>query len=54
MTLPSYESDKSLAEKFVSVFLKKIKTIRDTFCPSDTENGVHPLSDPSSSVVNYY
>ena len=38
MTLPSHESDKSLADQFASFF----KTIRDTFVSSGTDNGVHP------------
>ena len=46
MTLPSHESDKSLADQFASFFLNKIKTIRDTFVPSGTENDVHPPSYP--------
>ena len=44
MTLPSHESDKSLADQFVSFFLKKIKTIRDTLVHSGTEKDVHPPS----------
>ena len=46
MTLPSHQSDKSLADQFASFFLNKIKTIRDIFFPSGTENDVHPPSDP--------
>ena len=46
MTLPSHESDKSLADQFAFFFLNKIKTIRDTFIPSGTENDVPPPSDP--------
>ena len=36
MTLPSHESDMSLADQFASFFLNKIKAIRDTFIPSGT------------------
>ena len=46
VTLPSHESDKSLADQFASFFLNKIKTIRDTFVPSGTEYDVHPPSEP--------
>ena len=45
-TLSSHESDKSLVDQFASFFLNKIKTIRDTFVPSGTENDVNPPSDP--------
>ena len=45
MTLPSQESDKSLAHQFRSFFLNKMKTIRDAFDPSRTEYDVHPPSD---------
>ena len=46
MTLPSHESDKSLADQFASFFLNKIKIIKDSFVPTDTENDAHPLSYP--------
>ena len=42
--LPSRESD-----QFASFFSYKIKKIRDTF--ADTENGVHPPSDPPKISV---
>ena len=46
MTVPSHESGKSLAYQFASLFLNKIKTIRDTFVHSGTENDVYHRSDP--------
>ena len=45
MKFPSLKYHKSLADQFASFFLK-IKTTRDTFIPSGTENDVHPPSDP--------
>ena len=50
-TLPSHESEKSLADQFASFYSNKIKKIRDTFVPSDTENEVHPPSDPPEITV---
>ena len=50
-TLPSHESEKSLADQFASFFSNKIKKIRDTFPPSDTGNEVHPTSDPPKITV---
>ena len=44
--LPPHETDKALADQFASLFHNKIKTIRDTFIPSGTENNVCPSSDP--------
>ena len=46
MTLPCHKSDKSLADQFASFFLNKIKTIRDTFVPSGTQNDVYPPDPP--------
>ena len=46
MTLPSHESDKSLPDQFASIFLNKIKTIRETFIPSGTEYDADPPDDP--------
>ena len=45
MTLSCHESDKSLADQFSSFFMNQIKTIRETFLLSGTENDVHPPSD---------
>ena len=45
MSFPSHKADKSLADQFTSFFLNKIKTIRNTFVPSGTENDIHPPSD---------
>ena len=42
--LPPHQSDKTLADQFASFFHNRIKTIRDTFTPSGTEN-VRPSSD---------
>ena len=50
-TLPSHESEKSLADQFASFFSNKIKKIRGTFIPSGTENEVHPPSDPLKITV---
>ena len=46
-TLPSHESEKSLADQFASFFSKKIKKIRDTSAPSGAENEDHPTSGPT-------
>ena len=46
VTLSPHESDKTLADQFASFFHNKIKTIRDTFIPSNIEKKVHPSSDP--------
>ena len=45
-TLPSHESQKSLADQFASYFFNKIKNIRDNFGSIGTENDIHPPSDP--------
>ena len=45
-TLPSHESEKSLADQFASFFSNKIKTISDNFSSIGTENDIHPPSDP--------
>ena len=45
-TLPSHESQKSLADQFASYFSNKIKNIRDNFGSIGTENDIHPPSDP--------
>ena len=50
-TLPSHESEKSLADQFASFFSNKIKKIRDTFAPSGTEYEVHPPDPPKISVL---
>ena len=50
-TLPSHESERSLAHQFASCFLNKIKKIRDTFIPSGTKNEVHPPSNPPKITV---
>ena len=50
-TLPSHESEKSLADQFASFFSNKIKKIRDNFAPSGTEYDVHPPSDPPKITV---
>ena len=50
-TLPSHESEKSLADQFASFSSNKIKKIRDTFAPSGTENEVHLPSDPLKITV---
>ena len=46
VTLPPHKSDKALADQFASFFHNKIKTIKDTFIPSHTENEVHPFFNP--------
>ena len=51
MTLPSHESEKSLADQFASFFSNKIQKMRDTFTPSGTENEVHPPSHPPKITV---
>ena len=50
-TLPSHESEKSLADQFASFFSNKIKKIRDNFAPSGTKYNVHPPSDPPKIIV---
>ena len=45
-TLPSRESENSLAEQFASFFSNKIKIFRDNFASFGTENDIHPPSDP--------
>ena len=50
-TLPSHESEKSLADQFASFFTNKIKKIRDNFASSGTEYDVNPLSDPPQITV---
>ena len=49
-TLPSHESEKSLADQFASFFSNEITKIRDNFAPSGTEYNVHPPSDPKITV----
>ena len=41
-TLPSHESEKSLADQFPSFFSNKIKKIRDNFAYIGPENDIHP------------
>ena len=50
-TLPSHESEKSLADQFASFFTNKIKKIRDNFASSGTEYDVNPPSDPPQITV---
>ena len=51
-TLPSHESQKSLADQFASYFSNKINNIRDNFGSIGTENDIHPLSDPPKINVS--
>ena len=50
-TLPSHESEKSLADQFASFFSNKIKKIRDNFSPTGTEYDVHPPSNPPKITI---
>ena len=50
-TLPSHESEKSLADQFTFFFFNKIKKIRDNFAPTGTEYDVRPPSDPPKITV---
>ena len=50
-TLPSPESEKSLADQFASFFSNKIKKIRDNFAPSSTAYNVHPPLHPPKITV---
>ena len=50
-TLPTYESSKSLADRFSSFFSNKILKIREKFSSSESYNTVHPPSDPPKLTV---
>ena len=50
-TLPSHESEKSLADQFASFSSNKIKKIKDIFAPSGTEYAINPPSDPPKITV---
>ena len=51
MTLPSHQSNKSLAYQFAFFLLNKTKTIRDNFVTSGNENDVHPPSGPTKIIA---
>ena len=42
-TLPSHESEKSLADQFAFFFRKEIKKMRDTFTPFIPYQGMHGI-----------
>ena len=51
-TLPTYESSKSLADRFASFFSNKIMKICESFSSSESYNTVHPSFDPPKLTVS--
>ena len=50
-TLPTYESSKSLADRFATFFSNKIMKIRESFSSSESCNMVHSPFDPPKLTV---
>ena len=50
-TLPTYESSKSLADRFATFFSNKIMKICESFSSSESCNTVHPRFDPTKLTV---
>ena len=50
-TLPTYESSKSLGDRFATFFSNKIMKIRERFSSSESCNTVHPPFDPPKLTV---
>ena len=52
MIFKSHESDKLLADQFVSFFQRKLGKL-EIFFPSGTENDVHPPCNPSKIYTEF-
>ena len=50
-TLPTYDSSKSLPDRFATLFSNKMMKIRESFSSSESCNTVHLPFDPSKAIV---